>query len=261
YFGDGEECHMNFHFPLMPRMFMAIQLESNFPVLDILQQTPAIPESCQWAVFLRNHDELTLEMVTDEDRDFMYKVYADDPQMRVNLGIRRRLAPLMKTRSRVELMTALLLSMPGTPVLYYGDEVGMGDNIYLGDRDAVRTPMQWSGERNAGFSSANPQKLYLPIIIDPEYHHSTINVEAQQNNHESLLWWTKRIISLRKSHQVFGRGEVELLTPDNGKVLAFFRHDERTRILIVANLSRYSQYVELDLSAHAGAVPVELFGG
>ena len=261
YFGDGEECHMNFHFPLMPRMFMAIQLESSFPVIDILQQTPAIPESCQWAVFLRNHDELTLEMVTDEDRDFMYKVYADDPQMRVNLGIRRRLAPLMKTRSRVELMTALLLSMPGTPVLYYGDEVGMGDNIYLGDRDAVRTPMQWSGERNAGFSSANPQKLYLPIIIDPEYHHSTINVEAQQNNHESLLWWTKRIISLRKSHQVFGRGEVELLTPDNGKVLAFFRHDERTRILIVANLSRYSQYVELDLSAHAGAVPVELFGG
>lgn len=261
YFGDGDECHMNFHFPLMPRMFMAVQLESNFPVIDILQQTPPIPENCQWAVFLRNHDELTLEMVTDEDRDFMYKVYADDPQMRVNLGIRRRLAPLMKTRSRVELMTALLLSMPGTPVLYYGDEIGMGDNIYLGDRDSVRTPMQWSGERNAGFSSANPQKLYLPIIIDPEYHHSTINVEAQQNNHESLLWWTKRIISLRKSHQVFGRGEVELLHPENGKVLAFFRHDERSRVLIVANLSRYSQYVELDLSAHAGTVPVELFGG
>lgn len=261
YFGSGDECHMNFHFPLMPRMFMAVQLENNFPIIDILQQTPPIPENCQWAVFLRNHDELTLEMVTDEDRDFMYKVYADDPQMRVNLGIRRRLAPLMKTRARIELMTALLLSMPGTPVLYYGDEIGMGDNIYLGDRDSVRTPMQWSSERNAGFSSANPQKLYLPIIIDPEFHHSTINVEAQQNNSESLLWWTKRIVNLRKSYQVFGRGEVEILHPENGKVLAFFRHDERTRILVVANLSRYSQYVELDLSAHAGAVPVELFGG
>ncbi len=261
YFGRGDECHMNFHFPLMPRMFMALQLESSFPILDILQQTPEIPENCQWAVFLRNHDELTLEMVTDEDRDFMYRVYAEDPQMRVNLGIRRRLAPLMRTRARVELMKALLLSMPGTPVLYYGDEIGMGDNIYLGDRDAVRTPMQWTGERNAGFSRANPQKLYLPTIIDPEYHHATINVEAQQNNPESLLWWTKHIIALRKQHAVFGRGEIELLHPDNGRVLAFFRHDAHERILVVANLSRFSQFVELDLSEHAGAVPVELFGG
>jgi maltose alpha-D-glucosyltransferase/alpha-amylase len=261
YFGQGDECHMNFHFPLMPRMFMALQLESSFPILDILQQTPEIPENCQWAVFLRNHDELTLEMVTDEDRDFMYRVYAEDPQMRVNLGIRRRLAPLMRTRSRVELMKALLLSMPGTPVLYYGDEVGMGDNIYLGDRDAVRTPMQWTGERNAGFSRANPQKLYLPTIIDPEYHHGTVNVEAQQNNPESLLWWTKHLIALRKQHRVFGRGALELLHPENGKVLAFFRHDAHERILVVANLSRFSQYVELDLSAHVGATPVELFGG
>ncbi len=261
YFGAGDECHMNFHFPLMPRMFMALQLESSFPVLDILQQTPEIPENCQWAVFLRNHDELTLEMVTDEDRDFMYKVYADDPQMRVNLGIRRRLAPLMRTRARVELMKALLLSMPGTPVLYYGDEIGMGDNIYLGDRDSVRTPMQWSGERNGGFSRANPQKLYLPTIIDPEFHHSTVNVEAQQNNPESLLWWTKHLLALRKQYRVFGRGKIELLHPENGKVLAFFRYDEEQRILVVANLSRYSQYVELDLSTHAGSIPVELFGG
>ncbi len=261
YFAQGDECHMNFHFPLMPRMFMALQLESSFPVLDILQQTPELPAGCQWAIFLRNHDELTLEMVTDEDRDFMYKVYAEDPQMRVNLGIRRRLAPLLKTRSRVELMKALLLAMPGTPVLYYGDEIGMGDNIYLGDRDSVRTPMQWSGERNAGFSRANPQKLYLPTIIDPEYHHGTVNVEAQQANPDSLLWWTKRMIALRKQHRVFGRGAIELLHPENGKVLAFFRHDEHERILVVANLSRHSQYVELDMRAHAGAIPIELSGG
>ncbi|HJL18862.1 MAG TPA: maltose alpha-D-glucosyltransferase [Sandaracinaceae bacterium LLY-WYZ-13_1] len=260
YFGEGDECHMNFHFPLMPRMFMSVQLESSFPIHDILAQTPKIPDNCQWAVFLRNHDELTLEMVTDEDRDFMYKVYAEDPQMRVNLGIRRRLAPLLKTRARVELMNALLFSMPGTPVLYYGDEIGMGDNIYLGDRDAVRTPMQWSADRNAGFSKANPQSLYLPTIIDPEYHHTSVNVEAQANNPDSLLWWTKRVIDLRKSHPVFGRGEIELLHPDNGKVLAFFRHDEHERILVVANLSRFSQYVELDLREYAGQVPVELFG-
>jgi maltose alpha-D-glucosyltransferase/alpha-amylase len=261
YFGHGDECHMNFHFPLMPRMFMSLQLESSFPILDILSQTPEIPPNCQWAIFLRNHDELTLEMVTDEDRDFMYKMYADDPQMRVNLGIRRRLAPLLKTRARLELMSALLFSMPGTPVLYYGDEIGMGDNFYLGDRDAVRTPMQWSGERNAGFSRANPQKLYLPPIVDPEYHHSTINVEAQQANPDSLLFWTKRIIALRKQHPVFGRGAIELLHPENGKVLAFFRYDENDRILVVANLSRHSEYVELDLRSYAGAVPLELFGG
>ncbi|MDQ3032761.1 MAG: maltose alpha-D-glucosyltransferase [Myxococcota bacterium] len=260
YFGDGDECHMNFHFPLMPRMFMSLQLENSFPILDILAQTPKIPESTQWAIFLRNHDELTLEMVTDEDRDFMYRVYAHDPQMRVNLGIRRRLAPLLKTRAKAELMNALLFSMPGTPVLYYGDEIGMGDNVYLGDRDAVRTPMQWSPDRNAGFSKANPQKLFLPVIIDPEYHHETVNVEAQQNNSDSLLWWTKRLIALRKKHQAFGRGEIELLHPDNGKVLAFFRTFGTERILVVANLSRSPQYVQLDLSAHAGSIPVELFG-
>jgi maltose alpha-D-glucosyltransferase/alpha-amylase len=260
YFGDGDECHMNFHFPLMPRMFMSLQLENSFPILDILAQTPRIPDTTQWAIFLRNHDELTLEMVTDEDRDFMYRVYAHDPQMRVNLGIRRRLAPLLKTRARVELMNALLFSMPGTPVLYYGDEIGMGDNVYLGDRDAVRTPMQWSADRNAGFSKANPQKLFLPVIIDPEYHHETVNVEAQQNNSDSLLWWTKRLIALRKKHQAFGRGEIELLQPENGKILAFFRTLEGERILVVANLSRAPQYVQLDLSAHAGSVPVELFG-
>jgi len=260
YFGTGDECHMNFHFPLMPRMFMALQVENSFPIVDILQQTPAIPDNCQWAIFLRNHDELTLEMVTDEDRDFMYKVYAHDPQMRVNLGIRRRLAPLLKTRSRIELMNALLFSMPGTPVLYYGDEIGMGDNVYLGDRDGVRTPMQWSPDRNAGFSKTNPQRLFLPVIIDPEYHYETVNVEAQQGNGESLLWWTKRLIALRKRHSAFSRGSIELLAPDNGKVLAFFRTDGDDRILVVANLSRTAQYVELDLRAHAGSVPVELFG-
>jgi maltose alpha-D-glucosyltransferase/alpha-amylase len=260
YFGQGDECHMNFHFPLMPRMFMALQVENSFPIVDILQQTPAIPANCQWAVFLRNHDELTLEMVTDEDRDFMYKVYAHDPQMRVNLGIRRRLAPLLKTRARIELMTALLFSMPGTPVLYYGDEIGMGDNVYLGDRDGVRTPMQWSPDRNAGFSKGNPQRLFLPVIIDPEYHYETVNVEAQQGNGESLLWWTKRMIALRKKHLAFSRGEIELLTPDNGKVLALFRCLGDERILVVANLSRTAQYVELDLAAHQGAVPVELQG-
>ncbi|MBC8071281.1 MAG: maltose alpha-D-glucosyltransferase, partial [Deltaproteobacteria bacterium] len=260
YFGDGDECHMNFHFPLMPRMFMSLQVENSFPIIDILQQTPAIPENCQWAVFLRNHDELTLEMVTDEDRDFMYKVYANDPQMRVNLGIRRRLAPLLKTRARIELMNALLFSMPGTPVLYYGDEIGMGDNVYLGDRDGVRTPMQWSPDRNAGFSKTNPQRLFLPVIIDPEYHYETVNVEAQQGNGESLLWWMKRMIALRKKHQAFSRGDIEMLSPDNGKVLAFFRCHEAERILVVANLSRTAQYVELDLRAHTGAMPIELMG-
>jgi maltose alpha-D-glucosyltransferase/alpha-amylase len=260
YFGDGDECHMNFHFPLMPRMFMALQLENSFPIVDILQQTPTIPETCQWAIFLRNHDELTLEMVTDEDRDFMYKVYAHDPQMRVNLGIRRRLAPLLRTRARIELMNALLFSMPGTPVMYYGDEIGMGDNVWLGDRDGVRTPMQWSPDRNAGFSSTNPQRLFLPVIIDPEHHYETVNVEAQQSNGESLLWWTKRLIALRKRHLAFSRGDIELLAPDNGKVLAYFRTHGEDRILVVANLSRAAQYVELDLHAHAGSVPVELFG-
>ncbi len=202
YFGNGDECHMAFHFPLMPRLFMAQRLEDRFPIIDILQQTPAIPENCQWALFLRNHDELTLEMVTDEERDYMYRIYADDRKARINLGIRRRLAPLLAdNRRKIELMNALLFSLPGTPVIYYGDEIGMGDNFYLGDRNGVRTPMQWSSDRNAGFSRANPQKLYLPVNIDPEYHYEARNVEAQQNNPNSLLWWMRRLIRLRKQLQ------------------------------------------------------------
>jgi maltose alpha-D-glucosyltransferase/alpha-amylase len=261
YFGDGDECHMAFHFPLMPRLFMSIHMEDRFPVLDILQQTPSIPESCQWAIFLRNHDELTLEMVTDEERDYMYRVYGHDPQARVNLGIRRRLAPLLgNNRRKIELMKALLLSLPGTPVLYYGDEIGMGDNIYLGDRNSVRTPMQWSPDRNAGFSRANPQQLYLPIVIDPEYHYETINVEAQQNNPHSLLWWTKRLIALRKQYQAFSRGELTFLQPENRKVLAFTRRHDDQLLLLVFNLSRYTQYAELDLSEFNGMTPIELFG-
>ncbi|WP_438007779.1 maltose alpha-D-glucosyltransferase [Sorangium sp. So ce321] len=260
YFGNGDECHMNFHFPLMPRMFMAVELEDSFPIVNILKQTPQVHENSQWATFLRNHDELTLEMVTDEDRDYMYRVYAQEHTARINLGIRRRLAPLMKTRRRIELMNALLFSLPGTPVLYYGDEIGMGDNIYLGDRDGVRTPMQWSADRNAGFSRANPQKLYLPIIIDPEYHYEAINVEAQQQNPASLLWWMKRLITLRKQYKVLGRGTIEFLHPDNSKVLAFIRAHGDERLLVVANLSRYAQHVELDLTRFSGMVPVELFG-
>jgi len=261
YFGNGDECHMNFHFPLMPRLFMAIHTENRFPILDILQQTPAIPENCQWGIFLRNHDELTLEMVTDEERDYMYRVYAHDPQMRINLGIRRRLAPLLGNhRRRIELMNGLLFSLPGSPILYYGDEIGMGDNVYLGDRNSVRTPMQWSADRNAGFSRANPQKLYLPIIIDPEYHYEAINVDAQQNNPHSLLWWMKRLIALRKRYKAFGRGTLEFLQPDNPKILAFLRRHEEECVLVVANLSRFVQYVELDLSAFKGVHPIEMFG-
>jgi maltose alpha-D-glucosyltransferase / alpha-amylase len=261
YFGDGDECHMSFHFPVMPRLFMALHMENRFPIIDILTQTPPIPESCQWALFLRNHDELTLEMVTDEERDYMYRVYAYDAQARINLGIRRRLAPLLgNDRRRMELMNALLLSLPGTPVIYYGDEIGMGDNFYLGDRNGVRTPMQWSGDRNAGFSRANPQRLYLPVIVDPEYHYESVNVETQQANPRSLLWWTKRLIGLRKRYRAFGRGGIEFLHPSNRKVLAFIRCYEQERILVVANLSRFVQYVELDLSAYRGQVAVELFG-
>jgi maltose alpha-D-glucosyltransferase/alpha-amylase len=261
YFGDGDECHMAFHFPIMPRLYMALRMEDSFPVFDILEQTPAIPSSCQWAIFLRNHDELTLEMVTDEERDYMWRAYAAEPQMRINVGIRRRLAPLLENnRRRIELMNALLFSLPGTPVLYYGDEIGMGDNVYLGDRNGVRTPMQWSPDRNAGFSDANPQKLFLPPIVDPEYNYETINVETQQQNPSSLLWWTKRIIALRKQHQAFGRGSFEPLLPENRKVLAFVRRYEDEAILVVANLSRFSQYVELDLSEFRGQVPVEMFG-
>jgi maltose alpha-D-glucosyltransferase/alpha-amylase len=261
YFGDGDECHMAFHFPVMPRLFMAVQMEDRFPVVDILQQTPAIPETSQWAVFLRNHDELTLEMVTDEDRDYMYRVYARDPQARINLGIRRRLAPLMgNDRRRIELMNALLFSLPGTPVVYYGDEIGMGDNIYLGDRNGVRTPMQWSPDRNAGFSQSNPQKLYSPVIIDPEYHYEALNVDAQQNNPHSLLWWMKHIIGLRRQYRAFGRGALRFLLPENGRVLAFVREHEDERILVVANLSRFAQAVQLDLADLQGVTPIEMFG-
>ncbi len=261
YFGQGDECHMAFQFPVMPRIFMAIYMEDRFPLVDILQQTPAIPDNCQWAVFLRNHDELTLEMVTDEERDYMYRVYASDRQARINLGIRRRLAPLLgNNRRRIELMNALLFSLPGTPVLYYGDEIGMGDNIYLGDRDGVRTPMQWSADQNAGFSKANPQKLYLPVNIDPIYRYEAVNVDAQYDNPHSLLWWMKRLISLREHLRVFGHGSLELLDPDNPKVLAFIRQLGDERVLVVANLSRFAQSAQLDLSEWRGLVPVEMFG-
>jgi len=261
YFGQGDECHMAFHFPVMPRLFMALHMEDRFPIIDILEQTPALPESCQWALFLRNHDELTLEMVTDEERDYMYRVYAHDARARVNLGIRRRLAPLLgNDRKRIELMNALLFSLPGTPVIYYGDEIGMGDNFFLGDRNGVRTPMQWSSDRNAGFSRANPQRLYLPVIIDPEYHFEAVNVEAQQHNPHSLLNWMKRLIALRRRHRAFGRGSLEFLHPSNRKVLAFIRSYEDERILVVVNLSRFAEFVELDLSAFSGMEVVELFG-
>ncbi|HVR30675.1 MAG TPA: maltose alpha-D-glucosyltransferase, partial [Thermoanaerobaculia bacterium] len=261
YFGDGDESHMSFHFPLMPRLFMALRMEDRFPILDILDQTPAIHADCQWAIFLRNHDELTLEMVTDEERDYMYRVYAQDRRARINLGIRRRLAPLLEgSRRKIELMNGLLFSMPGSPVIYYGDEIGMGDNFYLGDRNAVRTPMQWSSDRNAGFSRANPQQLYLPVIIDPEYNCEAINVEAQQRNPTSLLWWMRRLITLRRRHQVFGSGSLEVLTPSNHRVVAFLRRDADDTVLVVANLSRFVQAVELDLKELRGATPVELFG-
>jgi maltose alpha-D-glucosyltransferase/alpha-amylase len=261
YFGAGDECHMNFHFPIMPRMFMAIHMEDRFPILDILAQTPQIPDACQWALFLRNHDELTLEMVTDEERDYMYRAYAHASEMRINLGIRRRLAPLVgNDRRKMELLHGLLFSLPGTPVLYYGDEIGMGDNVFLGDRNGVRTPMQWSADRNAGFSRANPHRLILPINIDPEYHYEAINVELQQNNPNSLLWWTKRLITLRKQFQAFGRGTMEMLTAANYRVLAFMRQLGDETILVVANLSRFPQYVELDLGKWKGMRPVELFG-
>jgi maltose alpha-D-glucosyltransferase/alpha-amylase len=262
YFGQGDECNMSFHFPLMPRLFMSIRMEDRFPIVDILTQTPAIPDTSQWALFLRNHDELTLEMVTDEERDYMYRAYTQDKLARINLGIRRRLAPLLgNDRRRIELMNGLLFSLPGTPVLYYGDEIGMGDNIFLGDRNGVRTPMQWSADRNAGFSRANRQRLYLPVITDPEYHYETVNVEAQQGNPHSTFSWMKRLIALRKRHRAFGRGTLELLRPENRKVLAYVRAYESERILCISNLSRFLQAVELDLSKWKGLVPVELFSG
>ncbi|MEZ0483840.1 maltose alpha-D-glucosyltransferase [Fibrella aquatica] len=260
YFGDGDECHMNYHFPVMPRMFMALQMEDRYPITDIFDQTPAIPDNCQWAIFLRNHDELTLEMVTDEERDYMYKTYAKDPKAKINLGIRHRLAPLMENnRKKIEILNSLLFSLAGTPVIYYGDEIGMGDNVYLGDRDGVRTPMQWSPDRNAGFSSANPQKLYLPTILDPEYHFESVNVETQRRNTSSLFWFMKRMIGLRRKHKAFGRGDMRFLTVENPKVLAFTRSYEDETLLIVINLSKYAQPAEIELPGYAGYVPVELF--
>jgi maltose alpha-D-glucosyltransferase/alpha-amylase len=261
YFGDGDECHMAFHFPVMPRMFMALQQEDRHAVTEILNQTPEIPENCQWALFLRNHDELTLEMVTDEERDYMYRSYATDPQMRINVGIRRRLMPLVEnSRRRAELLNMLLFSLPGTPIIYYGDEIGMGDNIYLGDRNGVRTPMQWSGDRNGGFSRADPARLYAPPIMDPVYGYQAINVEAQERYPFSLLNWMKRLVAMRKQHHVFGRGSLEFIYPANRKVLAYLRRDATETILVVANLSRSLQPVELDLSAFAGLIPIEMFG-
>ncbi len=259
--GKGDECHMAFHFPLMPRIFMAVRMEDRVPIVDILEQTPPIPETSQWALFLRNHDELTLEMVTDEERDYMYRVYANDAKARINLGIRRRLAPLLgNDRRRIELLKLLLLSLPGTPVLYYGDEIGMGDNVFLGDRNGVRTPMQWSPDKNAGFSRASPHALYLPIILDPEYHYEAVNVETQQRNPNSLFWWMKQTLTLRKRFKAFGRGSLQFLQPENRKILAFVRRYETEVILVVANLSRFAQAVRLDLSEFRNTVPVELFG-
>jgi len=261
YFGDGDECHMAFHFPLMPRMFMGILQEDRHPITEILRQTPDIPETCQWAMFLRNHDELTLEMVTDEERDYMYQAYAADPQMRINVGIRRRLAPLLEnSRRRIELMTALLFSMPGTPVMYYGDEIGMGDNIYLGDRNGVRTPMQWTGDRNGGFSRADPARLYAPPIMDAVYGYEALNVEAQERAPFSLLNWMKRLIGLRKQTTVFGRGSIEFLPARNRKVLPYVRREGDDIVLCVANLARSVQPVELDLSRFKGMAPVEMLG-
>ena len=261
YFGDGDECHMAFHFPLMPRIFMAVAKEERHPIIEILAQTPEIPESCQWAIFLRNHDELTLEMVTDRERDYMYLTYAADPRAKLNLGIRRRLAPLMEgNRSKIELMNSLLLSMPGSPIIYYGDEIGMGDNLYLGDRHGVRTPMQWSPDRNAGFSHADPQRLYLPPLMDPLYGYEAVNVEAQSRNVNSLLSWMKRLIVTRNIYKAFGRGTLKFLHPGNQKILAYLREYQGENILCVANLANSAQPVELDLSAYKGCVPVELLG-
>ena len=261
YFGEGDQCHMAFHFPLMPRMFMALQQEDRHPVTEIMHQTPDIPDVCQWALFLRNHDELTLEMVTDEERDYMYNAYAADPRMRLNIGIRRRLAPLVENnRRRIELLHGLLFSLPGTPVIYYGDEIGMGDNIYLGDRNGVRTPMQWTSDRNGGFSRADPAALYAPLIMDPVYGYQSINVEAQERSPFSLLQWMKRMIMLRRQHKTFGRGSIRFLHPVNRKVLAFVREWAGERILVVANLARTVQPVALDLSCFAGLAPVEMVG-
>ncbi|NLE00710.1 MAG: maltose alpha-D-glucosyltransferase, partial [Fibrobacter sp.] len=261
YFGCGDECHMAFHFPLMPRMFMALQMEDNFPILDILKSTPSLPDNCQWATFLRNHDELTLEMVTDEERDYMYRVYARDSRAKINLGIRRRLAPLLSNdRRKIELMNILLFSLPGTPIIYYGDEIGMGDNYYLGDRNGVRTPMQWGPDRNAGFSEAHPHRLFLPVIIDPEYHYETVNVRNQESSFSSLLWWMRGVIAMRRRFRAFSRGELTILSTDNYKVLAFSRSFEDEIIVVIVNMSRFSQIVHIDMPQYSGLIPEEVFG-
>jgi maltose alpha-D-glucosyltransferase / alpha-amylase len=261
YFGDGDECHMAYHFPVMPRIFMALHLEDRLPIVDVMERTPSIPDSCQWALFLRNHDELTLEMVTDDERDYMYLAYSMDPQARLNLGIRRRLAPLVgNSRRRIELLNALLFSFPGTPVIYYGDEIGMGDNLFLGDRNGVRTPMQWTGDRNAGFSRCDPARLYSPLTMDPVYGYQAVNVEAEESDKASLLHWMRNMIRLRRLFRVFGRGTIEFLQPANRKVLVYIRRFGEDVILCVANLSRSAQPVELDLHAFAGLVPVEMLG-
>jgi maltose alpha-D-glucosyltransferase/alpha-amylase len=261
YFGDGDECHMTFHFPLMPRIYMALRQEDRLPITDIMAQTPDIPENCQWGLFLRNHDELTLEMVTNDERDYMYLAYSADPRMRINLGIRRRLAPLVdNNRRRIELLNSLLFSFPGTPIIYYGDEIGMGDNIYLGDRNGVRTPMQWNADRNAGFSRATPAKLYSPVIMDPVWGYEAVNVEAQQSDQSSLLNWMRNMIALRKLFRVFGRGTLHFLNPSNRKILAYLRRFEGEQVLCVANLSRFAQPVDLDLAELDGMVPVEMLG-
>ncbi len=260
YFGKDDECHMNFNFPLMPRLYMSLHMEDRFPLIDILEQTPFIPDNCQWAIFLRNHDELTLEMVSDEERDYMYKAFAQNPKQRINLGIRRRLAPLLNNdRKNIELMNILLFSLPGTPIIYYGDEIGMGDNYYLGDRDGVRTPMQWSADKNAGFSSAEPQRMFLPVIFNHDYHYESINVENQEKNLSSLLWWMRRVIAKRKQYKAFSRGNIEFIETNNSKILAFTRSFEEQILLVIINLSRYSQQARLYLSEFAGYIPVEIF--
>ncbi|HEX3975082.1 MAG TPA: maltose alpha-D-glucosyltransferase [Solirubrobacteraceae bacterium] len=261
YFGDGDECQMCFHFPVMPRMFMAVRREEATPIYEILERTPAIPQNCQWGLFLRNHDELTLEMVTDEERDYMYSEYAKDPRMKINLGIRRRLAPLLDNgRDEIQLMTAILFSLPGSPVLYYGDEIAMGDNIFLGDRDGVRTPMQWTVDRNGGFSRADFAQLYAPPLMDPVYGFQAVNVEAQLRTPTSLLRWVHRFIALRKEHPVFGLGTYEPIETSNPRIFAVLRRFEDDLVLCVHNMARSAQAVELDLSAHVGRFPVELFG-
>jgi maltose alpha-D-glucosyltransferase/alpha-amylase len=261
YFGDGDEFHTAFHFPLMPRMFMAVKLEDRKPIIEILDQTPAIPENCQWCIFLRNHDELTLEMVTDIERDYMYDEYATDKTMRINLGIRRRLAPMMENdRRRIELLNGLLMSMPGTPIVYYGDEIGMGDNIYLGDRNGVRTPMQWNGGTNAGFSFADPERLYSPLISNSVYGYQVVNVDSQRRFSHSLLSWMKVLIKTRNSYRVFSRGTMEFLRPSNHRVLAYIRELGNEKILVVNNLASSAQAVELDVQQYKGYIPIEMFG-